>query len=70
MPPVGTLNGFDYGHLPSGVVGATGCGTNAAGEPAIHVSRSGLVPLSSERGLGSGTDVWRGPTSGLACGLE
>lgn len=64
------MNGFEYGQLQSGVVGATGCGTNAAGEPAIRVSRSGLVFLSSERGFGSGTDVWRGAATRPACGLE
>lgn len=69
-PTEGTVNGFEYGQLQSGLVGASGCGTNAAGEPAIRVSRSGLVAISSERGLGSGTDVWRGPATGPACGLE
>jgi hypothetical protein len=66
---------FSFGQLQSNTVGQTGCGTNAAAEPAIHVSRSDDVFLSSERGLGSGTDVWRGlgavgGAGAAACGLE
>jgi hypothetical protein len=70
-PPInGTVNGFEFGELASDTVGAAGCGTNAAGEPAIHVSRADLVAVSSERGVGSGTDTWRGPATAPACGLE
>jgi hypothetical protein len=68
-PTNGTVNGFDFGELQSTTVGVAGCGTNAAGEPAIHVSRADLVAVSSERGLTSGTDTWHGPASAAACGL-
>jgi hypothetical protein len=51
---------FSFGQLQAGAVGGTGCGTNSDGEPAIHVSRAGNVFLGSERGLGGGSDVWRG----------
>src|SRR5690349_18470357 len=50
---------FSFGQLQAGAVGATGCGTNTDGEPAIHVSRAGNVFLGSERGLGGGSDLWR-----------
>jgi len=66
---------FSGGELQSASVGAAGCGTNFAGEPAIHVSAAGNVFLGSENGLGSGSELWRG--LGLAggagassCGLE
>ena len=35
----------------------TGCGTNAAGEPAIHVSRANNVFLGSELGVGGGSEL-------------
>jgi hypothetical protein len=44
-------------------VGAKGCGTNTDGEPSIHVSRANDVFLGSERGVGSGSDLWRGLSS-------
>ena len=69
-PTAGIVNGFEFGELQSDTVGSGGCGTNAAGEPAIHVSRADLVALSSERGLGGGTDTWRGPAAAPACDLE
>ena len=55
-----TIGNFSYGQLLSATVGATGCGTNAAGEPAIHVSRTNNVFLGSELGVGSGSELWRG----------
>jgi hypothetical protein len=66
---------FSGGELRSNTVGASGCGTNLAAEPAIHVSRSNNVFLSSERGLGGGTDAWRGlgamgGSTASACGLQ
>jgi hypothetical protein len=69
------VGGFDYGQLQSSTVGASGCGTNTAGEPAIHVSRANNVFLGSENGLGGGSRLWRGldATGGTAasgCGLE
>lgn len=74
-PGAGTVGNFSYGQLQSSTVGATGCGTNSAGEPAIHVSRTNNVFLGSELGVGSGSQLWRGlaaiggaGTSG--CGLE
>jgi hypothetical protein len=70
-----TVGGFDYGQLQSANVGASGCGTNAAGEPAIHVSRTNNVFLGSENGLGSGSELWRGlgqigGTGASGCALE
>src|SRR5258706_11282520 len=56
--PVGaasTVGNFSFGQLPSSLVGGTGCGTNNAGEPAIHVSRANNVFLGSENGLGGGS---------------
>jgi hypothetical protein len=70
-----TVAGFDYGELQAATVGASGCGTNSAGEPAIHVSRANNVFLGSENGLGGGSQLWRGlgATGGAGasgCGLE
>jgi hypothetical protein len=70
-----TVGNFDYGQLQSATVGATGCGTNAAGEPAIHVSQANNVFLGSELGLGGGSELWRGlgavgGTGASGCGLE
>jgi hypothetical protein len=50
---------FSFGQPQAATVGATGCGTNSDGEPAIHVSRANDVFLGSERGVGSGSDAWR-----------
>lgn len=70
-----TVGGFNYGQLQAATVGATGCGTNGAGEPAIHVSRANNVFLGSENGLGSGSQLWRGlgqigGTGASGCALE
>jgi hypothetical protein len=70
-----TASNFAFGQLPTGAVGATGCGTNKAGEPAIHVSRANDVFLGSENGLGGGSELWRGlgaigGTGASGCGLE
>ena len=59
-----TAAGFSFGQPKATTVGATGCGTNPDGEPAIHVSRTNDVFLGSERGVGSGSDAWR-----ALCGL-
>ncbi len=48
---------FAIGQPRATTVGASGCGTNTDGEPAIHVSRSNGVVFGSERGLGGGSDV-------------
>jgi hypothetical protein len=66
---------FSSGELKAGAVGETGCGENAAGEPAIHVSRAGNVFLGSELGVGSGSELWRGLGAlggrhASGCGLE
>lgn len=66
---------FSGGELQSASVGAAGCGTNFAGEPAIHVSAAGNVFLGSENGLGSGSELWRGlgaagGAGASSCGLE
>lgn len=70
-----TLGNFSYGQTQSATVGAKGCGTNSAGEPAIHVSRLNNVFLGSELGVGGGSELWRGlnATGGAGasgCALE
>jgi len=65
---------FSAGQLQAQTVGATGCGTNSAGEPSIHVSKNNLVALGSEDGLGAGSEFWSGTQVGgtstaKACGL-
>jgi hypothetical protein len=65
---------FAVGQMQSAAVGASGCGTNTAGEPSIHVSKANLVGLGSEEGLGGGSEYWRatqvgGSTSASPCGL-
>jgi hypothetical protein len=69
------VGNFSFGQLQSATVGAKGCGTNAAGEPAIHVSRANNVFLGSELGVGSGSQFWRGlgaigGAGASGCGLE
>ena len=61
---VATTNGFASGQLQAQSVGASGCGTNIAGEPSIHVSRTNLVGVGSEDGLGGGSEFWRGTQVG------
>jgi hypothetical protein len=51
---------FVTGQMQAQTVGASGCGTNIAGEPSIHVSRANNVFLGSEDGLGGGSELWRG----------
>src|SRR5437868_14490879 len=70
-----TVGNFSYGQLQSTLVGGSGCGTNAAGEPAIHVSRADNVFLGSELGVGTGSELWRGlgalgGKGASGCGLE
>ena len=70
-----TVGNFSFGQLGSSAVGSTGCATNAAGEPAIHVSRTDNVFLGSENGLGGGSALWRGlgalgGSGASGCGLE
>jgi hypothetical protein len=69
----GSVHGFSYGELQASTVGKAGCGTNLAGEPAIHVSKANLVGLGSENGLGGGSAYWTGTQVGgsaaNACGL-
>src|SRR5438270_7894546 len=65
---------FSTGQPQAQTVGAPGCGTNDAGEPAIHVSKDNLVGLGSERGLGGGSQFWGGTqvggtTAASACQL-
>jgi hypothetical protein len=69
------VGGFNYGQLQASTIGTSGCGTNAAGEPAIHVSRTNNVFLGSENGLGGGSELWRGlgqvgGTGASGCALE
>jgi hypothetical protein len=64
-PPVaGTVSGFAYGEMQASTVGASGCGSNTAGEPSLHVSRANLVGLGSEDGLGGGSEYWRATQPG------
>ncbi len=68
------VNGFSYGELQAQVVGQSGCGSNIAGEPSIHVSKNNLVGLGSEDGLGGGSEYWRatqvgGTTAAQGCDL-
>ena len=70
----GTVGGFSFGEPQAQMVGASGCGTNTAGEPSLHVSKANLVGLGSEEGLGGGTEFWRGRQGGgtsaaSPCGL-
>ncbi len=71
----GTVGGFSFGQMQSATIGKTGCGTNAAGEPSIHVSRINNVFLGSELGVGGGSELWRGlngpgGTGANGCSLE
>jgi hypothetical protein len=78
--PVGSLAAssgatFATGQLQSQTVGRSGCGTNTAGEPAIHVSRANDLFAGSEEGVGSGSELWRqratsGGPGASACALE
>ncbi|WP_210718196.1 sialidase family protein [Amycolatopsis acididurans] len=68
-PTVPAAATFSTGRLQVQTVGQSGCGTNQAGEPSIHVSKAGLVGISSENGLGAGSQYWRGPASASGCGL-
>jgi hypothetical protein len=66
---------FAVGQLQSQTVGAKGCGSNAAGEPAIHISRANNLFAGSELGLGGGSVLWRqmgtrGGSGASACALE
>jgi hypothetical protein len=70
-----TVGNFAYGQLQAATVGTSGCGTNNAGEPAIHVSRANNVFLGSENGVGGGSELWRGigalgGAGASPCGLE
>ena len=70
-----TVGNFNFGQMQSTTIGATGCGTNAAGEPSLHVSRANNVFLGSELGVGGGSQLWRGlgavgGTGASGCGLE
>ena len=69
------VGNFSVGQLSAGVPGTSGCGSNNAGEPAIHVSRADDVILGSEDGVPSGSEIWRGlgavgGSTASACGLE
>jgi len=73
-PPRAAQATFAVGQLQAQTVGQTGCGTNAAGEPSIHVSKTNLVGLGSENGLGNGSEFWaghqvRGASPSAACAL-
>jgi hypothetical protein len=73
--PASAAATFSSGELQAQAVGASGCGTNVAGEPAIHVSRENNTFLGSEDGLGGGSELWRGLGSiggggATGCGLE
>jgi hypothetical protein len=59
-PAAESVGNFSYGELGASTVGSSGCASNSAGEPAIHVSRANDVFLGSENGLGGGSELWRG----------
>ncbi len=66
---------FATGQLQSQTVGSTGCGSNSAGEPAIHLTRANDLMLGSELGLGGGSVLWRrlgaaGGAGASACAPE
>ncbi len=70
----GTVGGFSYGQMQAATVGQSGCGTNTAGEPSVHVSKDNLVGLGSENGLGGGSVYWSatqpgGTTAASGCDL-
>lgn len=70
----GTVGNFTFGEMQATTVGQSGCGTNQAGEPSIHVSKDGLVGLGSENGLGGGSQYWSatqtgGSTAASPCAL-
>ena len=70
----GTVGNFNFGEMQGATVGQSGCGTNQAGEPSIHVSKDGLVGLGSENGLGGGSEYWSatqagGTTAASGCDL-
>jgi hypothetical protein len=72
---VSTPATFAAGQLQSQTVGSSGCGSNAAGEPAIHVSRANDLVLGSELGVGGGSVLWRrlaaaGGAGASACAPE
>jgi hypothetical protein len=60
----GTAGDFAYGQPQATTPARAGCGTNAAGEPSIHVSKDNLVGLGSENGLGGGSVYWTGTQPG------
>src|SRR5438445_5536729 len=78
VKPVSVTTTFSVGYPIAELLtqpGATGCAINFDGEPSIHVSADNLVLLGSERGLGGGSDVWRGVaqvggSGAAACALE
>ena len=55
-----TTGTFSFGQVSSATVGSSGCGSNQDGEPTAHVSAANNVFVGSERGLGGGSDAWRG----------
>lgn len=57
---------FTVGQMQAQTVGKSGCGTNSAGEPSVHVSKDNLVGLGSEDGLGGGSEYWRATQLGGA----
>jgi hypothetical protein len=70
----GSVGNFNYGEMQASTIGQSGCGTNQAGEPSVHVSKENLVGLGSENGLGGGSQYWTatqtgGTASASACAL-
>lgn len=77
-PPVTSTGGttaatFSLGIPQTGTVGASGCGSNFAGEPQIRVGYDNNVIMASEDGLGGGTEAWQaiqtGGSGATGCGL-
>jgi len=58
--PTVTAGNFSFGQLNWG----PSCGSNQDGEPALRVGSDGNVAVSSERGVGGGSDAWHGVAPG------
>ena len=70
-----TSASFSFGEISAATAGSSGCGGNLDGEPTAHVSAANNVFVGSERGLGGGSDAWRGigqagGASANACAIQ
>jgi hypothetical protein len=70
-----TVGGFSYGQLQAATVGASGCGTNAAGEPRFMYRAPTTSSWALRTAWAAGAKLWRGlgqvgGTGASACALE